>query len=94
MLEPELVQLLSKASLAPEPSPTSSQYQDHVRQLDMLEHRLEGLKRSLSMLQGQGPGYFGPREDPYRAKQREASFDDLTSKVEELLASPRRWTSS
>jgi hypothetical protein len=80
----ELIDLVITSPLAP--SPNSVKHDDYVRKLAFLEERLRGMERSFGRTVRQGPAFYGSADDPFRVKQREASFRDQAAAVEALLA--------
>jgi hypothetical protein len=80
----ELIDLVITSPVAP--SPNSVKHDDYVRKLEFLEQRLRGMERSFGRMAGQGPAFYGSADDRFTAKQRQASFRDLVTAVETLLA--------
>jgi hypothetical protein len=78
----DLKQLLVAKPTAPAPAVDSRKYDAYVGKLTALEHKLEAMEGAFRRLKGQGPAYHGSKEDAFRAKQREASFQHLVDKVD------------
>jgi hypothetical protein len=81
----EMRSLVAKSTTAPQPSVQSTKWDAYENKLDRLDRRLTLLKSRFELMRKQGPGYQGSGEDPWRSRQRHASFDQQVAAVAAIL---------
>ena len=70
---------------APKLGADSKKSEEYAKKLDAIGKKLKAWKDALAHLQGQGPAFHGKDEDPFRAKQRDKSFQHLVDQVEAAM---------